>query len=141
MFHLRNAARDYEGHLSGTDCRGSWYPIAQLVLLALMSSSCPSPSILEELMLGLSRRKYREAVREFREAYGLEKSAISEHIEAGRQRSTRDRWLPRIGCTENDSMQPVRPLSILQGFAFHNAKAFDQMNLGAAVSRLSVSIL
>jgi transposase-like protein len=38
-----------------------------------------------KLMLGLSTRKYGEAVRQFREAYGLEKSAISEHfIEASR---------------------------------------------------------
>ena len=36
-------------------------------------------------MLGLSTRKYGDAVREFSEAYGLEKSAISEHfIEASR---------------------------------------------------------
>jgi transposase-like protein len=36
-------------------------------------------------MLGLSTRKYGQAVREFIEAYGLEKSAISEHfIEASR---------------------------------------------------------
>jgi hypothetical protein len=34
----------------------------------------------QKLMLGLSTRKYGEAVREFREAYGLEKSAISEHF-------------------------------------------------------------
>ena len=39
----------------------------------------------EKLMLGLSTRKYGQAVRQFREAYGLEKSAISEHfIEASR---------------------------------------------------------
>jgi transposase-like protein len=39
----------------------------------------------EKLMLGLSTRKYGEAVRQFTEAYGLEKSAISEHfIEASR---------------------------------------------------------
>src|SRR3954452_10281569 len=39
----------------------------------------------EKLMLGLSTRKYGKAVREFSEAYGLEKSAISEHfIEASR---------------------------------------------------------
>jgi putative transposase len=37
------------------------------------------------LMLGLSTRKYGQAVREFADAYGLEKSAISEHfIEASR---------------------------------------------------------
>ena len=36
-------------------------------------------------MLGLSTRKYGRAVREFTEAYGLEKSAVSEHfIEASR---------------------------------------------------------
>jgi transposase-like protein len=38
-------------------------------------------------MLGLSTRKYGRAVREFAEAYGLEKSAISEHfIEASREK-------------------------------------------------------
>ena len=39
----------------------------------------------EKLMLGLSTRKYGQAIRQFAEAYGLEKSAISEHfIEASR---------------------------------------------------------
>ncbi|MBI1738477.1 MAG: IS256 family transposase [Acidobacteria bacterium] len=38
-----------------------------------------------KLMLGLSTRKYGQAIREFTEAYGLEKSAVSEHfIEASR---------------------------------------------------------
>ena len=37
-------------------------------------------TVWEKLMLGLSTRKYGAAVREFREAYGLEKSAISEHF-------------------------------------------------------------
>src|SRR5439155_8305616 len=38
-------------------------------------------------MLGLSTRKYGQAVREFTEAYGLEKSAVSEHfIEASRDK-------------------------------------------------------
>jgi transposase-like protein len=42
-------------------------------------------TVWEKLMLGLSTRKYGQAVREFAEAYGLEKSAISEHfIEASR---------------------------------------------------------
>ena len=42
-------------------------------------------TVWEKLMLGLSTRKYGLAVREFAEAYGLEKSAISEHfIEASR---------------------------------------------------------
>src|SRR4029434_7822293 len=42
-------------------------------------------TVWEKLMLGLSTRKYDQAVRQFTEAYGLEKSAISEHfIEASR---------------------------------------------------------
>jgi putative transposase len=45
----------------------------------------PAETVREKLMLGLSTRKYGRAVREFAEAYGLEKSAISEHfIEASR---------------------------------------------------------
>src|ERR1700685_3258538 len=44
-------------------------------------------TVWEKLMLGLSTRKYGEAVRPFTEAYGLEKSAISEHfIEASRKK-------------------------------------------------------
>jgi transposase-like protein len=44
-------------------------------------------TVWEKLMLGLSTRKYGRAVREFSEAYGLEKSAISEHfIEASREK-------------------------------------------------------
>ena len=42
-------------------------------------------TVWEKLMLGLSTRRYGQAVREFAEAYGLEKSTISEHfIEASR---------------------------------------------------------
>jgi putative transposase len=42
-------------------------------------------TVWEKLMLGLSTRKYGQAVREFTEAYGLEKSAVSEHfIDASR---------------------------------------------------------
>ena len=44
-------------------------------------------TVWEKLMLGLSTRKYGQAVREFTEAYGLEKSAVSEHfIEASRRK-------------------------------------------------------
>jgi transposase-like protein len=44
-------------------------------------------TVWEKLILGLSTRKYGQAVREFAEAYGLEKSAISEHfIEASREK-------------------------------------------------------
>src|SRR3954463_1235724 len=42
-------------------------------------------TVWEKLMLGLSTRKYGQAVRQFTEAYDLEKSAVSEHfIEASR---------------------------------------------------------
>ena len=44
-------------------------------------------TVWEKLMLGLSTRNYGRAVREFTEAYGLEKSAVSEHfIEASRRK-------------------------------------------------------
>jgi putative transposase len=44
-------------------------------------------TVWEKLMLGLTTRKYGDAVRQFTEAYGLEKSAVSEHfIEASRAR-------------------------------------------------------
>src|SRR5271163_2504190 len=44
-------------------------------------------TVWEKLMLGLSTRKYGQAVREFTEAYGLEKSAVSEHfIEESREK-------------------------------------------------------
>ena len=42
-------------------------------------------TVWEKLMLGLSTRQYGQAIRQFAEAYGLEKSAISEHfVEASR---------------------------------------------------------
>lgn len=42
-------------------------------------------TVWEKLMLGLSTRNYGQAIRQFTEAYGLEKSAVSEHfIEASR---------------------------------------------------------
>src|SRR4029077_6183286 len=44
-------------------------------------------TVWEKLMLGLSTRKYDQAVRQFSEAYGLEESAISEYfIEASRKK-------------------------------------------------------
>ena len=47
-------------------------------------------TVWEKLMLGLSTRKYGQAVREFTEAYGLEKSAVSEHfVEASREKLKR----------------------------------------------------
>src|SRR5208337_1303941 len=52
-------------------------------------------TVWEKLMLGLSTRKYGQAVREFTEAYGLEKSAVSEHfIEASRAKFTGDDGAP-----------------------------------------------
>ncbi|MFN7995388.1 MAG: IS256 family transposase [Bryobacteraceae bacterium] len=44
-------------------------------------------TVWEKLMLGLSTRNYGQAVREFTQAYGLEKSAVSDHfIEASREK-------------------------------------------------------
>ena len=44
-------------------------------------------TVWEKLLLGLSTRNYHQAVRQFSEAYGLEKSAISAHfIEASREK-------------------------------------------------------
>ncbi|MGO9012877.1 MAG: IS256 family transposase [Bryobacteraceae bacterium] len=44
-------------------------------------------TVWEKLMLGLSTRKYGQAVRAFTEAYGLEKSAVSQHfVEASREK-------------------------------------------------------
>jgi len=59
-----------------------------------------SETVWEKLMLGLSTRKYGAAVREFREAYGLEKSAISEHfIEASQAKLKQmmERRLDKVG--------------------------------------------
>src|ERR1051326_6049158 len=42
-------------------------------------------TVWEKLMLGLSTRRYGPAIRQFTEAYGLEKSAVSQHfVEASR---------------------------------------------------------
>ena len=77
MFRLRNAEDDYEGHLGGTDCRSTrlrrWF-------WAIMSSSCRSRSILEKLTMGLSTRKYRDAVRSFARRTAWRKSDISYHF-------------------------------------------------------------
>jgi transposase-like protein len=57
-------------------------------------------TVWEKLMLGLSTRKYGQAVRQFSEAYGLEKSAISEHfIEASREKlkAMMERRLDKLG--------------------------------------------
>ena len=57
-------------------------------------------TVWEKLMLGLSTRNYATAVREFREAYGIEKSAVSEHfIEASRikLKELMERPLQKIG--------------------------------------------
>ena len=59
-----------------------------------------SETVWQKLMLGLSTRKYGAAVREFREAYGLEKSAISEHfIEASQAKLKQmmERRLDKVG--------------------------------------------
>lgn len=58
-------------------------------------------TVWEKLMLGLSTRRYGAAVRQFAEAYGLEKSAISEHfIEASRAKleALLERRLEKTKC-------------------------------------------
>jgi transposase-like protein len=81
-------------------------------------------TVWEKLMLGLSTRKYGQAVREFTEAYGLEKSAVSEHfIEASREklkgRMERRLDKPRlcallIDATPFEGQQMVAALGIAQ---------------------------
>src|SRR6266852_7564697 len=81
-------------------------------------------TVWEKLMLGLSTRTYGRAVREFAEAYGLEKSAISEHfIEASRAKlqDMMDRRLDKmrlcallIDATPFAGQQMVAALGICQ---------------------------
>ena len=81
-------------------------------------------TVWEKLMLGLSTRKYGQAVREFTEAYGLEKSAVSEHfIEASRAKlqEMMERRLEKtrlcalmIDATPFEGQQMVVALGIVQ---------------------------
>jgi putative transposase len=81
-------------------------------------------TVWEKLMLGLSTRKYGQAVRQFTEAYGLEKSAISEHfIEASREKlqAMMERRLDKtrlcallIDATPFEGQQMVAALGIAQ---------------------------
>jgi putative transposase len=81
-------------------------------------------TVWEKLMLGLSTRKYGQAVRQFSEAYGLEKSAISEHfIEASRAKlkDMMERRLEKtrlcallIDATPFEGQQMVAALGIAQ---------------------------
>jgi putative transposase len=81
-------------------------------------------TVWEKLMLGLSTRKYGQAVRQFTEAYGLEKSAVSEHfIEASREKlkGMMERRLDKtrlcallIDATPFEGQQMVAALGIAQ---------------------------
>jgi putative transposase len=81
-------------------------------------------TVWEKLMLGLSTRKYGQAVRQFTEAYGLEKSAVSEHfIEASRAKlkDMMERRLDKtrlcallIDATPFEGQQMVAALGIAQ---------------------------
>jgi putative transposase len=53
-------------------------------------------TVWEKLMLGLSTRKYGQAVRQFTEAYGLEKSAVSEHFIAASRAKLKDMMESRL---------------------------------------------
>src|SRR3989441_2856096 len=82
-------------------------------------------TVWEKLMLGLSTRKYGQAVRQFTEAYGLEKSAVSEHfIEASRAKLKQlmERRLDKlrfcallVDATPFEGQQMVAALGIGQG--------------------------
>ena len=84
-------------------------------------------TVWEKLMLGLSTRKYGQAVRQFTEAYGLEKSAVSEHfIEASREKlkEMMERRLDKtrlcallIDATPFEGQQMVAALGIAPGRA------------------------
>jgi putative transposase len=81
-------------------------------------------TVWEKLMLGLTTRKYGEAIRQFTEAYGLEKSAVSEHfIEASRTKlkEMMERRLEKtrlcallIDATPFEGQQMVAALGIAQ---------------------------
>src|ERR1700735_3947498 len=81
-------------------------------------------TVWEKLMLGLSTRKCGGAIRQFTEAYGLEKSAVSEHfIEASRAKlkDMMERRLDqtrlcalRIDATPFEGQQMVAALGIAQ---------------------------
>jgi transposase-like protein len=81
-------------------------------------------TVWEKLMLGLSTRRYGQAVRQFTEAYGLEKSAVSEHfIEASRTKlkEMMERRLDKvrlcallIDATPFEGQQMVAALGIAQ---------------------------
>ena len=81
-------------------------------------------TVWEKLMLGLSTRKYGQAVRQFTAAYGLEKSAVSEHfIEASRtklkelmeRRLDKPRWcVLLIDATPFEGQQMIAALGIGQ---------------------------
>jgi putative transposase len=81
-------------------------------------------TVWEKLMLGLTTRKYGEAIRQFTEAYGLEKSAVSEHfIEASRAKlkEMMERRLEKtrlcallIDATPFEGQQMVAALGIAQ---------------------------
>jgi putative transposase len=81
-------------------------------------------TVWEKLMLGLSTRRYGQAVRQFTEAYGLEKSAVSEHfIDASRTKlkEIMERRLDKvrlcallIDATPFEGQQMVAALGIAQ---------------------------
>jgi putative transposase len=81
-------------------------------------------TVWEKLMLGLSTRKYGQAIRQFSEAYGLEKSTVSEHfIEASRAKlkDMMERRLEKtrlcallIDATPFEGQQMVAALGIAQ---------------------------
>src|SRR5258708_3426846 len=109
-------------------------------------------TVWEKLMLGLSTRTYGRAVREFTEAYGLEKSAISEHfIEASRAKlkDMMERRLDKlrlcallIDATPFAGQQMVAALGISQENATVVGELLgDLMNRGLDFAELRLYVL
>src|ERR1035437_4155295 len=57
-------------------------------------------TVWEKLMLGLSTRKYGHAIRQFTEAYGVEKSAVSEHVIEASRAKLKDMMERRLEKTQ-----------------------------------------
>src|SRR6185436_16162327 len=98
-------------------------------------------TVWEKLMLGLSTRKYGRAVREFAEAYGLEKSAISEHFIEARPFAGQQ-MVAALGISQ-DGRKTI--LGIRQG-ATENATVVgellgDLMNRGLDFAELRLYVL
>ena len=98
----------------------------------------------EKLTLGLSTRKYGQAIRQFSEAYGLEKRAVSEHFIEAKLKDMMERRLDKmrlcallIDTTPFERQQMVAALGIAQ----HGQKTILGIRQGATENATVVSEL